>query len=131
MNFKHVYLFLGISGIFYWKIYSKHYKRACARLPLPRGNFCVLFTWKKVTTARRVTRCCTKGYPPLEIGPGQRKAHVNSYRRQTVHRGKVYPGVIELPRGNELSRDHVNRPLVYSQLYCEFSSLDLSPVRYQ
>ena len=52
------------------------------------------------------------GYPPLEVAPGQRKTHVNSYRRQTVHRGKVDPGVSELPRGNELSRDHVNRPLV-------------------
>ena len=50
--------------------------------------------------------------PPLEVAPGQRKTHVNSYRRQTVHRGKVDPGVSELPRGNELSRDHVNRPLV-------------------
>ena len=40
-----------------------------------------------------------------------RKTHVNSYRRQTVHRGKVDPEVSELPRGNELSRDHVNRPL--------------------
>ena len=48
--------------------------------------------------------------PPLEVTPGQRKTHVNSYRRQTVHRGKVDPGVSELPRGNELSRDHVNRP---------------------
>ena len=28
-----------------------------------------------------------------------------------MHRGKVDPGVSELPRGNELSRDHVNRPL--------------------
>ena len=37
---------------------------------------------------------------------------VNSYRRQAVHRGKVDPGVSELPRGNELSRDHVNRPLI-------------------
>ena len=27
-----------------------------------------------------------------------------------MYRGKVYPGVSELPRGNELSRDHVNRP---------------------
>ena len=36
---------------------------------------------------------------------------MNSYRLQTVHRGKVDPGVSELPRGNELSRDHVNRPL--------------------
>ena len=44
------------------------------------------------------------GYPPLEVAPGQRKTHVNSYRRQTVHRGKVDPGV------SELSRDHVNRP---------------------
>ena len=29
-----------------------------------------------------------------------------------MHRGKVDPGVSELPRGNELSWDHVNRPLV-------------------
>ena len=28
-----------------------------------------------------------------------------------MHRGKVDLGVSELPRGNELSRDHVNRPL--------------------
>ena len=34
--------------------------------------------------------------------PGQRKTHVNSYRRQTVHRGKVDPGVSKLPWGNEL-----------------------------
>ena len=47
---------------------------------------------------------------PLEVAPEQRKTHVNSGRRQTVHRGKVDPGVSELPRGNELSRDHVNRP---------------------
>ena len=65
---------------------------------------------EKVTSARRVTRCCTKGNPPLEVAPRQRKTPVNSYRRQTMHRGKVDPGVSELPRGNELSRDHVNRP---------------------
>ena len=53
---------------------------------------------------------CTTGNPPLEVAPGQRKTHVNSYRRQTVHRGKVDPGVSELPRGNESSLDHVNRP---------------------
>ena len=52
------------------------------------------------------------GNPPPEVAPGQRKIHVNSYRRQTVHRGKVDPGVSEFPWGNELSRDHVNRPLV-------------------
>ena len=40
----------------------------------------------------------------LEVAPGQWKTHVNSYRRQTMHRGKVDP------QGNELSRDHVNRP---------------------
>ena len=28
-----------------------------------------------------------------------------------MHRGKVDPEVSELPRGNELSRDHVNRLL--------------------
>ena len=40
---------------------------------------------------------------------------VVSYRRQTMHRGKVDPGGSELPRGNELSRHHVNRP----QMLCK------------
>ena len=30
--------------------------------------------------------------------------------QQTMHRGKDDPGVSELPRGNELSLDLVNRP---------------------
>ena len=44
-------------------------------------------------------RCCTTGNPPLEVAPGQRKTHVNSYRRQTVHRVKVDPGGSELTPG--------------------------------
>ena len=64
---------------------------------------------QKVASAKRVTRCCTTGNPPLEVASGQRKTHVNSYRRQTMHQGKVDPEVSELLRGNELSRDHVNR----------------------
>ena len=35
----------------------------------------------------------------VQVFTGQQKTHVNSYRRQTVHRGKVDPGVSELPRG--------------------------------
>ena len=50
------------------------------------------------------------GKTPLEVTPGQRKTYVNSNRRQSMHRGKVDPEVSELPWGNELSRDHVNRP---------------------
>ena len=51
------------------------------------------------------------GNPPLKVPPGERKINVNSYRRRTMHRGKVEPGVSELPRDNELARDHVDRPL--------------------
>ena len=104
MNFKTVYLLL--ENLFQTLIMSMR-----TRLLLRRGHFRVLLAWRKVTSARRVTRCCTTGNLPLEVAPGQRKTHVNSYRRQTVHRGKVDPGVSELPRGNELSRDHVNRLL--------------------
>ena len=50
------------------------------------------------------------GLPVSRSCPGQGEIHVNSYRCQTMQRGKVDPGVSELPRGNELSRDHVNRP---------------------
>ena len=73
------------------------------------GRECVLFTWRKVTSARQVTWCCMTGNPTFEVAPGQQKAHVNIYSRQTVHRGKVDPGVNQLPRGNELSWDLVNR----------------------
>ena len=65
---------------------------------------------EKSYLARPVTWCCTTGNPPLEVAPGQGEIHVNSYRRQIMHRGKVDPGVSELPQGNELSRDHVSRP---------------------
>ena len=76
---------------------------------------------EKSYLSKAVTRCCTSGNPPLEVTPGQQKAHVNSYRRQTMHRGKVDPGVSELPRGNELSRDHVNRPLMNACLNLSLS----------
>ena len=95
MNFKHVYLFLVPSGTFYWRF-------------TPNVNNELVHMEKSYLGYR----CCTTGNPPREVAPGQRKTHVNSYRRQTVHRGKVDPGVSELPRGNELSRDHLNRPLV-------------------
>ena len=49
--------------------------------------------------------------------PGPMKTHVNSYRRQTVHRGKVDPGVSELPLDNELPRNQMNRPLGSMQCF--------------
>ena len=41
-----------------------------------------------------------------------------------MHRGRVDPGVSELSRGNELSRDHVNRPLDYPQKYVPYSRVE-------
>ena len=51
-----------------------------------------------------------QGEPASRSCSGATKTDVNSHRRQTVHRGKVDPGVSELPRGNELSWGNVNRP---------------------
>ena len=70
----------------------------------PRATF--LFTWRKVTSARRVTRCCATGNPLLEVAPRQQKTHVNSCRRQTVYQGNVDPGISEVPP----IRDSMNRP---------------------
>ena len=50
-------------------------------------------------------------WPASRSCPGQRRPHVNSDRRQAVHRGKIDPGVDELPR------DHVNRPKVVFALH--------------
>ena len=76
----------------------------------PRATFAFCSHGEKLPRQGGLPGVVQRVNPPLEVAPGQRKTHVNSYRRQTVHRGKVDPGVSELPRGNELSRDHVNRP---------------------
>ena len=65
------------------------------------GQLCILFTWRKATLARPVTWCCTTGNPPLKVAQAQGEIYVNSYSRQTMHRGKVDPGVSELPRGSK------------------------------
>ena len=69
------------------------------------------------------------GNPPLEVAPGQWKTHVNSYRDQTMHRGKVDPRVSELPQGNELSRDHVNRPSIVNLNQRDMAKQLLTPLR--
>ena len=65
---------------------------------------------RKTTLAPGQLFAFCSGNPPLEVALGQRKTFVDSYRRQAMHRGKIDPGVSELPWGNELSRDHANRP---------------------
>ena len=62
------------------------------RTTLAPGQLLRSVDMKKVTSSRRVTGCCN---PPLEVAPEKRKTHVNSYRRQTMHQGKVDPGVSE------------------------------------
>ena len=81
------------------------------RLFLPRDNFCVLFTWRKVTSARRVTRCCTTGNPPLEVAQGNKKLMWTITGVRPCTKAKLTPG-------NELSRDHVNRGLMSGIRVC-------------
>ena len=40
---------------------------------------------------------CTMGNQPRKVAPGPGEIHVNSYRRQTMHRGKVDPGSVSCP----------------------------------
>ena len=94
---------------FYWKFILNINNEHAQGYACPGATFAFCSHGEKLPRQGGLPRCCTTGNPPLEVAPGQRKTHVNSYRRQTMHRGKVDPGVSELPRGNELSRDHVNR----------------------
>ena len=52
-----------------------------------------------------------------KLPQGNEKLMWTVNRRQTVQRGKVDAGVSELPRGNELSRNHVNRPFVSGKTF--------------
>ena len=66
----------------------------------------------------RATSFRARSNPLLEVALGQRKAHVNGDRCQTVDRAKVNPGVIALPQVKQLFRIHVNRPLIMKQVVC-------------
>ena len=118
MNFKHVYLFLVLSGTLLLENLFQTLIMSIRKTTLAPEQLLRSVHMEKSYLGKAVTRCCTTGNPPLEVALGHRKTHVNSYRRQTVHRVKVDPGVSELPRGNELSRDHVNRPLE-GGVYCK------------
>ena len=60
----------------------------------PGATFAFCSHGEKLPPQGLVTGCCTTGNSPLKVAPGQRKTHVNSYRRPTVHRGKVDPEVM-------------------------------------
>ena len=76
----------------------------------PGATFAFCAHGEKLPWQGQLPGIVQRGNPPLEVAPGQGEIHMNSYRCQTMHRGKVDPGVSELPPGNELSQDHVNRP---------------------
>ena len=108
---EHIYPFLVLSGIIYWEIILNINNEHAQDYSCPGATFAFCSHGEKLPwQGRLVTWCGTTGNSPLEVAPSQGEIHVNSYRRQTMRRGKVDPGVSELPRGNELSRDHVNRP---------------------
>ena len=73
--------------------------------PCLGATFALCSHREKLPRQAGVNRYYTTGNPPLKVAPEERKTHVNSYRRQTVHQSKFDPGVSELPR------NHVNRPL--------------------
>ena len=102
-NFKHVYLFLELSGTFYCKIIVNINNEHAQDYSCPEQLLCFVQI-RKVALARQNTRCCTTGNPRLKVALAEQNTHVNSCRHQTVYRGKVDPGVSELPR------DHVNKP---------------------
>ena len=101
MNFKHIYLFLELFiEKFILNINNEH----------AQDYSCPGVTFAFCSHREKLPRQSgLPGDPTLEVTPGQRNTYVNSYRRQTMHRGKVDPEVSELPRGNELSRDHLNK----------------------
>ena len=96
-DFKHVYLFLVLSGTFLLKNLSWTLIMSMRKTTLAPGQLLRSVQMEKSYLGKAVTRCCTTGNPPLEVAPGQWKTYVNSYRRQTMHRGKDDPGSVSCP----------------------------------
>ena len=117
MDFKHVYLFVVLSGTFSGKFIPNINNEHAQDYSCPGVTFAFCSYGEKLPWQGGLPGVVQRVTPPLIVAPGQLKTHVNSYRRQTMHRGKVDPGVNELPRGNELSRDHVNRPLENTRVW--------------
>ena len=93
MNFRHICLF---PELFIRNFFSNFNNEHAQDYSCPGATFVFCSHGAKLSQQGGITRCCTMGNPPLEVAPGQRKTHVNSYRHQTVHRSKVDPGVGEL-----------------------------------
>ena len=92
----------------------------------PRVTFEFCRHGEKLSRQGGVTRCCITGNTPLGAAPGQQKTRVNSYRRQTMHRGKVRPGVSESSWGNDFSRDALNDEKFVSSYFYHFSTVWLT-----
>ena len=67
------------------------------RTTLAPGQLLSSVHMEKSYLGKAVSWCCTTGNPPLEVAPGQGEIYVNSYRRQTMQRGKVDPGSVSCP----------------------------------
>ena len=95
--FTYVWCFLELFiGKFIPNIDNEHVQDCSC----PGATFAFCSHGKKLPRQGRFTRCWTTDNSPLEVAPGQRKTHVNSYRRQTVHQGKVdhlTPGSVSCP----------------------------------
>ena len=96
MNFKHIYLFLVFSGTCLLGNLFQTLIMSMRKTTLALGQLLCSVHMKK----SYLGKAGYPGNPPLEVAPEQQKTHVNSYRRQKVHRGKVDSGVSELLRGN-------------------------------
>ena len=76
MNFKHIYLFLVLSGTFFLRNLFQT----------------LIMSMRKTTLALgQLLRSVHIKQSYLKVAPGQWKTHVNSYRRQTMHWGKSWP----------------------------------------
>ena len=98
MNFKHIHIYLVLSGIIYWEIIlninDKHMQDYCC----PQATFALCSQGGKLRWQGRLLGVVQWVTPTSRSCPGaKRESHVNSYRHQTMHRGKVDPRVSELP----------------------------------
>ena len=81
-----------VSGIIYWKFILNINNEHAQDYSCPWETFTFCSHGEKLPWQSQLYNA---GNPPLEVAPGQGEIHVNSYRRQTMHRGKVDPGASE------------------------------------
>ena len=106
MNFKHIYIYLVLSGTFIVQFIRNINNEHVQDCSWPGASLAFCSHGKKLSRQGRLLGVVQWVTGLSKLPQGNKKLMWTVTVFKTIYRGKGNPGVSELPWGNELPRDH-------------------------